>query len=128
MFIPISNNDPRPLYEQISEGIKTKILRGELMPGDALPSIRQLAQDLKTSVITTKRAYFELEQQKLIVTRPGKGSFVADYDVDEITSLSLRKIQQQMREIVDEAKRTGVLRKDLENIFYKILEEEYCGR
>lgn len=125
MFIPISNNNPRPLYEQISEGIKTKILRGELMPGDALPSIRQLAQDLKTSVITTKRAYFELEQQKLIVTRPGKGSFVADYDVDEITSLSLRKIQQQMREIVDEAKRTGVLRKDLENIFYKILEEEY---
>ncbi len=125
MFIPISNNDPRPLYEQISEGIKTKILRGELMPGDALPSIRQLAQDLKTSVITTKRAYFELEQQKLIVTRPGKGSFVADYDVDEITSLSLRKIQQQMREIVDEAKRTGVLREDLENIFYKILEEEY---
>ncbi len=128
MFIPISNNNPRPLYEQISEGIKTKILRGELMPGDALPSIRQLAQDLKTSVITTKRAYFELEQQKLIVTRPGKGSFVADYDVDEITSLSLRKIQQQMREIVDEAKRTGVLREDLENIFYKILEEEYCGR
>lgn len=128
MFIPISNNDPRPLYEQISEGIKTKILRGELMPGDALPSIRQLAQDLKTSVITTKRAYFELEQQKLIVMRPGKGSFVADYDVDEITSLSLRKIQQQMREIVDEAKRTGVLREDLENIFYKILEEEYCGR
>ncbi|NLU09696.1 MAG: GntR family transcriptional regulator [Tepidanaerobacter acetatoxydans] len=128
MFIPISNNNPRPLYEQISEGIKTKILRGELMPGDALPSIRQLAQDLKTSVITTKRAYFELEQQKLIVMRPGKGSFVADYDVDEITSLSLRKIQQQMREIVDEAKRTGVLREDLENIFYKILEEEYCGR
>ncbi|AEE92040.1 Transcriptional regulator, GntR family [Tepidanaerobacter acetatoxydans Re1] len=128
MFIPISNNDPRPLYEQISEGIKTKILRGELVPGDALPSIRQLAQDLKTSVITTKRAYFELEQQKLIVTRPGKGSFVADYDMDEIASLSLHKIQQQLREIVVEAEKTGVLRKDLENIFYKILEEEYCGR
>ncbi|GAQ24417.1 GntR family transcriptional regulator [Tepidanaerobacter syntrophicus] len=125
MFIPISNNDPRPLYEQIFEGIKNKILTGELAPGDALPSIRQLAQDLKTSVITTKRAYFELEQQKLIVTRPGKGSFVADYDADKIASMRRAEIEQQMREIITEAKKNGVLKKELEEMFRKILEEEY---
>ena len=125
MFIPISNSDPRPLYEQISESIKEKIFSGELVPGDALPSIRQLAQDLKISVITTKRAYFELEQQNLIITRPGKGSFIANYDVKEITSLNLLEIERQMRGIVADAKKTGVLRKKLEDIFYKILEEEY---
>lgn len=125
MFIPISNSDPRPLYEQISEAIKNKILSGGLMPEDALPSIRQLAQDLKISVITTKRAYFELEQQKLIITRPGKGSFVANYNVNEIASLNLLEIESQIKEAVANAKRTGVLRKDLEDIFYKVLEEEY---
>ena len=119
MFIPISNSDPRPLYEQISEGIKNKILKGELLPGDALPSIRQLAQDLKISVITTKRAYFELEQQKLIITRPGKGSFIANYDVNEMASLNLLEIEHQIKGVVAYAKRTGVLRKDLEDIFIR---------
>jgi len=125
MFIPISNSDPRPLYEQIYEGIKNKIIKGELLPGDVLPSIRQLAKDLKISVITTKRAYFELEQQKLIITRPGKGSFVADYDISKVTSLNLLEIEQKIREAVITAKRTGVLRKNLERSFNKILEEEY---
>jgi len=125
MFIPISNSDPRPLYEQIYEGIKSKILKGELMPGDALPSIRELAKDLKISVITTKRAYFELEQEKLIITRPGKGSFVADCDIKKITSLNLLEIEQQIRELMIKAKKTGVLRKSVEHIFNKILEEEY---
>lgn len=125
MFIPISNSDARPLYEQISESIKEKILKGELLPGDALPSIRQLAQDLKISVITTKRAYFELEQQKLIITRPGKGSFIADYDAKEMENLNLSEIENQIRAIVIDAKKTGVLQKDLEKIFYKVLEEEY---
>jgi GntR family transcriptional regulator len=125
MFIPISNSDPRPLYEQISENIKEKIFSGELVPGDALPSIRQLAQDLKISVITTKRAYFELEQQKLIVTRPGKGSFISNYDAKEMVSLNLLEIERQIRGVVTDAKRTGVSRKNLEDIFYKTLEEEY---
>ncbi|HHY42051.1 MAG TPA: GntR family transcriptional regulator [Thermoanaerobacterales bacterium] len=125
MFISISNIDPRPLYEQIYESIKSKILKGELKPGDALPSIRQLAQDLKISVITIKRAYLELEQEKLIITRPGKGSFVADCDISEIASLNLSEIEQQIREVVRKAKKTGVLHKSLEHIFNKVLEEEY---
>lgn len=125
MFISISNNDPTPLYEQIAQSIKCKILTGELAPGDALPSIRQLAQDLKTSVITTKRAYFELEQQKLIVTRPGKGSFVADYNLDEVASMQRTEIERQMRQIIIDAKRTGILQEELKIMFHKILEEEY---
>jgi GntR family transcriptional regulator len=84
-----------------------------------------LAQDLKISVITTKRAYFELEQQKLVITRPGKGSFIADYDVKEMASLNLLEIERQIRGVVTDAKRTGVLRENLEDIFYKTLEEEY---
>ncbi len=125
MFITISNIDPRPLYEQIYESIKSKILKGELKPGDVLPSIRQLARDLKISVITIKRAYLELEQEKLIITRPGKGCFVADWDINEITSLNLLEIEQQMREVVVKAKKTGVLRNSVEQIFNKVLKEEY---
>ena len=125
MFISISNQDPRPLYEQIYDSIKTEILKGKLMPGDALPSIRQLAQDLKISVITIKRAYLELEQDKLIITRPGKGCFVADRDIKEITSLNVHEIERQIREVVSKAKKTGVLRQNVEQIFNKVLEEEY---
>ena len=76
-------------------------------------------------MITTKRAYFELEQQKLIITRPGKGSFIADYDAKEMENLNLSEIENQIRAIVIDAKKTGVLQKDLEKIFYKVLEEEY---
>jgi len=125
MFIPISNSDSRPLYEQIFEGVKEKIFKGELSPGDPLPSIRQLAQELKISVITTKRAYFELEQQGLIITRPGKGSFIADYDVEEMANINLSEIKSQIRDIIIDAKKTGVSQKDLKGIFYDVLKEEY---
>ena len=125
MFIPISNSDPRPLYEQISEGVKEKIFKGDLSPGDALPSIRQLAQELKISVITIKRAYHELEQQKLIVTRQGRGTFVADYDTKEMENRYLFEIEQQIRTIITDAKKTKLPKRDLEKIFYKVLKEEY---
>jgi len=125
MYISISNQDPRPLYEQIYESIKSEILKGGLKAGDALPSIRQLAQDLKISVITIKRAYLELEQDKLIISRPGKGCFVADCDIKEITSLNLLEIERQFREVVIKAKKTGVSRQKVEQIFNKVLEEEY---
>jgi len=81
--------------------------------------IRQLAQDLKISVITTKRAYFELEQQKLIVTRPGKGSFISNYDAKKMVSLNLLEIEHQIRGVVTDAKRTGVSRKIWKTFFTK---------
>ena len=78
MELIIRNNSGQPIYDQISGQIKAQILSGALSPGDALPSIRGLAKDLKISVITTKRAYDELEAQGLINTVAGKGCFVAE--------------------------------------------------
>jgi GntR family transcriptional regulator len=81
MELIIRNNSGQPIYDQISGQIKAQILSGALSPGDALPSIRGLAKDLKISVITTKRAYDELEAQGLINTVAGKGCFVAEPDL-----------------------------------------------
>ena len=84
MELIIRNNSGQPIYDQISGQIKAQILSGALSPGDALPSIRGLAKDLKISVITTKRAYEELEAQGLINTVAGKGCFVAEKNLDLI--------------------------------------------
>lgn len=77
-LLVISQADPRPLYLQVKEQLRHRIAVGELSPGDELPSIRQLAADIRVSVITIKRAYLELELEGVIQTRQGRGSFVAD--------------------------------------------------
>ena len=77
-LVVISQADPRPLYLQVKEQIRHRIAVGELAPGDQIPSIRQLAADIRVSVITIKRAYLELEQEGVIQTRHGRGSCVAD--------------------------------------------------
>ena len=82
MDIIISNSAGTPIYEQICSQIKGKIISGELKEGDALPSMRLLAKELRISVITTKRAYEELERDGFLVTYPGKGSFVAGKNLD----------------------------------------------
>lgn len=125
MFIPISNNDSRPLYEQVLDGIKDMIYKGELKPGDMLPSIRELAKDLKMSVITTKRAYFELERQGLIITRAGKGSFVADYSQREIQRAKMEEVYQQIKAIVVNAKKSGLSRQELTDIIDNTIREEF---
>lgn len=80
MNISISNSDGRPIYEQIAAQIKAMIFSGELCPDDILPSMRMLARDLRVSVITTKRAYEELERDGYLYTQKGRGSFVAECD------------------------------------------------
>ena len=92
MDIRISNADARPIYEQLRQQIRKSILSGELKEGEALPSIRALAKDLRISVITTKRAYDELEASGFIFTVPGKGSFVAARDTELIREEHLRQI------------------------------------
>ena len=84
MDIIISNSSGRPIYDQISEQIKEKILTGQLEEGEALPSMRLLAKELRISVITTKRAYEELERDGFIVTMTGKGSFVAEKNTEAV--------------------------------------------
>lgn len=100
MNIIISNSSGRPIYDQISEQIKEKILTGQLEEGEALPSMRLLAKELRISVITTKRAYEELERDGFIVTMTGKGSFVAEKNTEAVREEYLKRIEEHIGEIV----------------------------
>ncbi len=101
MNIIISNSSGQPIYDQISAQIKSKIISGELKEGDALPSIRFLAKELRISVITTKRAYEELERDGFLVSVPGKGSYVAGKNLEFVREEQLRRIEERMQEIVE---------------------------
>ena len=122
MDLIISNSSGAPIYEQICSQIKGKIISGELKEGDALPSIRLLAKELRISVITTKRAYEELERDGFLVTYPGKGSFVAGKNLDIIREERLRQIEgllEQVRALADES---GLSQDELEEMFRLIFE------
>lgn len=100
MKLIISNADDRPIYEQIVSQIRDSILAGELQPGELLPSIRNLAKDLRVSVITTKRAYDELEAQGCVHTVAGKGCFVSEQRPGLLREGRLREIEAHMQEIL----------------------------
>ncbi len=104
--IIISNNSGKPIYEQITQQIKTAILKGELSPGEPLPSMRLLAKELRISVITTKRAYEDLEREGFLVSVVGKGSFVAPQDPQLLREARLREVQEHLERAVETA-RTG---------------------
>lgn len=108
MNIIISNASGKPIYEQITEQIKSLIISGVLQEGDALPSMRLLAKELRISVITTKRAYEDLERDGFIVTMTGKGSFVARKNVEFIREEQLRKVEACLQEAADLAKAGGI--------------------
>ena len=99
MEILIRNSDSQPIYEQIVRQVSAQILSGALPPGTALPSIRALARDLKISVITTTRAYDELESEGFIYTLPGKGCFVAERSTELLREENLKKIEEHMQEV-----------------------------
>lgn len=101
MDVKISNAGGVPIYEQIVSQIKAKVISGELQEGDALPSMRLLAKELRISVITTKRAYEELEREGFIVSMTGKGSFVAGKDLEFVREEHLRQIEELMGRIVE---------------------------
>lgn len=123
MELIIRNNSGQPIYDQISGQIKAQILSGALSPGDALPSIRGLAKDLKISVITTKRAYDELEREGFIDTLPGKGCFVAERSAELLREESLRKIEGYMQEIRRLAAACGLTEDELAEI-WRVQKEE----
>ncbi|HEY8422541.1 MAG TPA: GntR family transcriptional regulator [Thermoclostridium sp.] len=108
MDIIISNSSGQPIYEQIATQIKNLIISGELKEGDALPSMRLLAKELRISVITTKRAYEELEREGFITSVTGKGSFVAAKNVDLIREHQLREIEEHMKKIVEKSIACGL--------------------
>ena len=123
MNIIISNADGRPIYEQIVSQLKNSILSGELQPGDMLPSIRALAKDLRISVITTKRAYDELEAQGCVHTVAGKGCFVAEQNGELLREAHLKEIEAHMQEILRLAAPCRLTLDELANML-KLLEEE----
>lgn len=125
MNIIISNASNLPIYEQIYTQMKNAILLGDLSEGDLLPSIRQLAKDLRISVITTKRAYDELERDGFLYTVAGKGSYVAAKNTGIIREGQLKEIEEHMREILRLAPACELTGDDLQEQFRVIIEEEY---
>lgn len=113
MEILISNASGKPIYDQIASQIKNRIISGLLVQGDALPSMRQLAQELRISVITTKRAYEELERDGFIETFPGKGSFVARKNMEFIREEQLKKMEGLLQQAVELAQGSGISQEEL---------------
>ena len=113
MDIIISNSGGVPIYDQITRQIKGLILRGELKEGEALPSMRLLAKELRISVITTKRAYEELEREGFINTVPGKGCFVAPQNPELAREDALRRAEEHLSQAVDIAKTAGLTLSEL---------------
>lgn len=123
MNIVISNSSDKPIYEQIAQQIKKLIISGELSPGDALPSMRFLAKELRISVITTKRAYSDLERDGFIETVTGKGSFVANQNLSFIREEQLRLAEEFLQKAVDIARSSDISWAELS----ELLELLYTG-
>jgi len=113
MRILISNASQDPIYEQIARQIRAQILSGELAEGDLLPSIRNLARDLQISVITTKRAYEELEREGFLNTVGGKGTFVAAQNAEFLREKKMKEVEEKLAAAVDQARALGVGQRQL---------------
>ena len=105
MDIILSNTSGKPIYEQIADQVKEQIMAGALEAGDALPSMRLLAKELRISVITTKRAYEELERDGFLENVPGKGCFVAPQNRELLREAQLRKVEEKLSQAVEEARK-----------------------
>lgn len=123
MDILISNSSPIALYEQIENQIKNQILNGSLKPGDALPSIRALAKELKVSIITSKRAYEELEKEGFIETVVGKGTFVSGANSERLKEAAMAEMENKLEEVILSAKSLGLSLEQCIEIFKSIYDE-----
>ena len=124
MNIIISNNSSIPIFEQIENAIKQAIFSNELKEEDMLPSVRSLANDLKISFLTVKRAYDELEQAGFIKTIPGKGSYVAPKNMDLIKEEKLKEVQDYIEKIYEVSKLSNISKEEISELFKMIFEEE----
>lgn len=124
MRIIITNTSGKPIYEQLKEQIREAILSDELSEGDALPSIRQLARDLKISVITTTRAYTDLEQEGFIAIQQGKGCFVLPKNSELVREQLLRRVEDGFAMAVSAGKTAKLSREELLRILELVMEEE----
>ncbi|OZU88175.1 GntR family transcriptional regulator [Virgibacillus indicus] len=124
MDILINSNSKEALFQQIKEQIKQQIFSGELKEGDALPSMRLLAKDLKVSVITTKRAYEDLEKEGYLISAVGKGTFVAGQQPHVLKEWQIRELENELEKVVQEGKRLGLTKADLFERITIYFEEE----
>ena len=123
----ISQADPRPLYQQIKDQLRHRIAVGELKAGDEIPSIRQLAADIRGSVITIKRAYLELELEGVIQTRQGRGSFVSD-NVQLGDTIKEQELQAHLRAAVQSAALLWLTEEELIERLREVRREDSQGR
>ena len=122
MDIILSNSSGKPIYQQIADQVKEQVCSGALAAGDALPSMRLLAKELRISVITTKRAYEELERDGFLENVPGKGCFVAPQNKELLREAQLRRVEEKLSQAVDEARKGGFALSELQemlNILYQ---------
>lgn len=124
MNIIISNSGDKPIYEQIIGQIKNMVMNGTMKEGDSLPSMRTLAKELRISVITTKRAYEELEREGFITTIVGKGSFVRAADTELLREERLRQLEELLTQAVSLAEQSGITRQELQEILELLYQEE----
>ena len=127
MNIILSNSSGVPIYEQIEEQIKSQIMTGDIKEGDALPSMRVLAKDLKISIITTKRAYEDLERDGFIESVTGKGSFVKGINSDIVKENMMFAIEEYLEKAVDKAILGKVSKEELTETLTLIYEEKKNG-
>ena len=123
MKISTLNSSSSPIYEQISKQIRSKIIIGELKPGDPLPSIRSLAREIEVSVTTTKKAYDLLEREGYLDSVTGKGTFVAEKNEELIHEIKMKIIEDRISEAVSDARLFGVSRKKLNEMLNLLYEE-----
>lgn len=123
MDIIISNSSGKPIYEQITSQIKNLIMNGTLCEGDLLPSMRLLAKELRVSVITTKRAYEDLERDGFIETVLGKGSFVAKQNIEFIREQQLKTVEGHLQRAVDVAKESSIGLEELADMLAVLYED-----
>lgn len=127
MDIIILNNADSPIYEQIKEQIKLMILNGDLKEGDALPSMRLLAKELRISIITTKRAYEELEREGYIESFTGRGSFVKAMNTDVVKETLIYEIETLLEEVIDKAVIAKLSYEELTEILKLLYDERESG-
>ena len=122
MDIILSNSSGKPIYQQIADQVKEQVCAGTLTAGEALPSMRLLAKELRISVITTKRAYEELERDGFLENVPGKGCFVAPQNRELLREAQLRRAEEFLAQAVEEARKGGITLEELDEmlaILYK---------
>ncbi len=124
MKIVISNTSEAPLYQQIKDQIKDAILKGELVEGDALPSICAFANDLKVSVLTIRRVYDELEQEGFVTSQVGIGTFVSTSNIELLRDSKRRLVEKKMLDMIQTAKSLGISKDELNAMMDILYEEE----